>query len=321
MKIKKIFICLIMFTVICTTSFSQTIMHDPINNIPILSNWLTSIDELYANYDMIMNSVKQIENQYKTIQQAIENAKGIDWENIQFDGDFDIRDDIRNANKRVNALLSQVNAIKGTLNTTIIQTDGASYSLADICGAGDDGKGFAACVKDVYGHMKTNLLSAATSAVGNLSEEQEKAIWAKYGISPRNYYLVAQTSKLVRDKALTCIAATTEEARALVREEKIAKTHAIVNAALEAKTSDGTIPEGAMSEASLLISQMMVDECMSLREAIENAAAVTSQKLIADEQVNEVEASEKLAEEKSIEIQNNNVPAGFAAGRAKTKKK
>jgi len=318
---KKISIVIGLLILVKIGAFAQMVVHDPVNNVPIISQWLTSIDELYANYDMIMNSITQIENQYKTIQQAIENAKGIDWENIQFDGDFDIRDDIRNANKRINALLSQVNAIKGTLNTTIIQTDGASYSLADICGAGGDGKGFAACVKDVYGHMKTNLLSAATSAVGNLSEAQEKAIWAKYGISPRNYYLVAQTSKLVRDKALTCIAATTEEARALVREEKIAKTNAIVNAALEAKTSDGTIPEGAMSEASLLISQMMVDECMSLREAMENAAAVTSQKLIADEQVKEVEASEKLAEEKSIEIQSNNVPAGFAAGRAKTKKK
>ena len=53
-----------------------------------------------------------------------------------------------------------------------------------------------------------------------------------------------------------------------------------------------------MSEASLLISQMMVDECMSLREAMENAAAVTSQKLIAEEQVNEVEASENLLKKK-----------------------
>ena len=123
-----------MFTVLCTTSFAQTgIVHDPINNIPIVSNWLTAIDTLYTNYDMIMNSITQIENQYKRIQQAIENAKGIDWENIQFDGDFDIRDDIKNANRRVNSLLSQANAIKDTLNTTIIQTDGSSYSLADIC--------------------------------------------------------------------------------------------------------------------------------------------------------------------------------------------
>ena len=317
---KKLVILLSMIFFNTTVSFSQLVVNDPINNIPIVSNWLTSIDELYANYDMIMNSITQIENQYKTIQQAIENAKGIDWENIQFDGDFDIRDDIRNATKRVNALLTQVNTIKSTLNTSIIQTDGSSYSLADICGFGEDGKGFAACVEDVYGYMKTNLLSAASSAVGNLSEAQEKAIWAKYGISPSNYYLVAQTSKLVRDKALTCIAATTEEARALVREEKIAKTNMIVQAALDAKTADGTIPEGAKSEASLLLSQMMVDECMSLREAMENAAAVTSQKIIADEQVNEIEASEKLAEEKSIEIQNNNVPGSFAAGRVQTKK-
>lgn len=317
---KKLVILLSMIIFNTTLSFAQMVVNDPINNIPIVSNWLTSIDELYANYDMIMNSITQIENQWKSIQQAIENAKGIDWENIQFDGDFDIRDDIKNANKRVNALLSQVNAIKNTLNTTIIQTDGSSYSLADICGFGEDGKGFAACVEDVYGYMKTNFLSAATSAVGNLSEAQERAIWAKYGISPSNYYLVAQTSKLVRDKALTCIAATTEEARALVREEKIAKTNMIVQAALDAKTADGTIPEGAKSEASLLISQMMVDECMSLREAMENAAAVTSQKIIADEQVKEIEASEKLAEDKSIEIQNNNVPASFAAGRVQTKK-
>lgn len=317
---KKLVILLSMIFFNTTVSFSQLVVNDPINNIPIVSNWLTAIDELYANYDMIMNSITQIENQYKTIQQAIENAKGIDWENIQFDGDFDIRDDIRNATKRVNALLTQVNTIKNTLNTSIIQTDGSSYSLADICGFGDDGKGFAACVEDVYGYMKTNLLSAASSAVGNLSEAQEKAIWAKYGISPSNYYLVAQTSKLVRDKALTCIAATTEEARALVREEKIAKTNMIVQAALDAKTADGTIPEGAKSEASLLLSQMMVDECMSLREAMENAAAVTSQKIIADEQVNEIEASEKLAEEKSIEIQNNNIPGSFAAGRVQTKK-
>lgn len=299
---------------------AQMVVNDPINNIPIVSNWLTAIDTLYSNYDMVMNTITQIENQYKAINQAIENAKGIDWENIRFDGDFDIRNDIKNANKRVNALLSQANAIKDTLNTSIISVGGQSYSLADICGHGDDGKDFASCVTDVYGYMKDNMMQAAASAVGNLSEAQEKAIWQKYGISPRNYYLVAQASKQVREKALTCIAATTEEARALVREEKIAKLDTVVKAAMEAKTSDGTIPEGALQEASMLASKLMVDECMSLREAVENAAAATAQKILAEEQQKEVEASEKLAEEKSAEILNNNVPGNFAAGRAKVRK-
>lgn len=321
-RIRKLFIVMSLTIFGGMPSFAQgaMIVNDPINNIPLVSNWLTAIDTLYSNYDMVMNTITQIENQYKAINQAIENAKGIDWENIRFDGDFDIRNDIKNANKRVNSLLSQANAIKDTLNTSIISVGGQSYSLADICGHGDDGKDFASCVTDVYGYMKDNMMQAAASAVGNLSEAQEKAIWQKYGISPRNYYLVAQASKQVREKALTCIAATTEEARALVREEKIAKLDTVVKAAMEAKTSDGTIPEGALQEASMLASKLMVDECMSLREAVENAAAATAQKILAEEQQKEVEASEKLAEEKSAEILNNNVPGNFAAGRAKVRK-
>ena len=319
-KLKLFLLSVILLNFGFSPLYAQTIVNDPINNIPIVSNWLTAIDTLYSNYDMVMNTITQIENQYKAINQAIENAKGIDWENIRFDGDFDIRNDIKNANRRVNKLLSQANAIKDTLNTTIISVGGQSYSLADICGHGDDGKDFASCVTNVYGYMKGNMMQAAASAVGNLSEAQEKAIWQKYGISPRNYYLVAQASKQVREKALTCIAATTEEARALVREEKIAKLDTVVKAAMEAKTSDGTIPEGALQEASMLASKLMVDECMSLREAVENAAAVTAQKILAEEQQKEVEASEKLAEEKSAEILNNNVPGNFAAGRTKVRK-
>lgn len=319
-KLKLFLLSVILLNFGFSPLYAQAIVNDPINNIPIVSNWLTAIDTLYSNYDMVMNTITQIENQYKAINQAIENAKGIDWENIRFDGDFDIRNDIKNANKRVNQLLSQANAIKDTLNTSIISVGGQSYSLADICGHGDDGKDFASCVTDVYGYMKDNMMQAAASAVGNLSEAQEKAIWQKYGISPRNYYLVAQASKQVREKALTCIAATTEEARALVREEKIAKLDTVVKAAMEAKTSDGTIPEGALQEASMLASKLMVDECMSLREAVENAAAATAQKILAEEQQKEVEASEKLAEEKSAEILSNNVPGNFAAGRAKVRK-
>lgn len=319
-RIKRFFCLFYVATFGICSAFSQAVVHDPINNIPLVSNWLTAIDTLYSNYDMVMNTITQIENQYKAINQAIENAKGIDWENIRFDGDFDIRDDIKDANRRVNRLLSQANAIKDTLNTSIISAGGVSYSLADICGHGDDGKDFASCVTDVYGYMKDNMQQAAASAVGNLSEEQEKAIWQKYGISPRNYYLVAQASKQVRDKALTCLAATTDEARAMVREEKITRLNTVVQAAMEAKTSDGTIPEGALQEATLLASQMMVDQCISLQEAVENAAAQIAQKILAEEQKKEVEASEKLAEEKSAEILDNSVPGNFAAGRTKARK-
>lgn len=319
---KKIVLLLSMVIFNTTVSFAQTgIVHDLINNIPIVSNWLTAIDTLYTNYDMIMNSITQIENQYKRIQQAIENAKGIDWENIQFDGDYDIRDDIRNANRRVNYLLSQANAIKSTLTSTIIQTDGTSYSLADICGFGEDGKGFGACAKDVYGYMLDNFKAAAKAAVGKLTEEQEQAIWVKYGISPQNYYLVAQTSKLIRNSASTCIAKVTEKAKEIQRENDYLRASTFINAALETKNSDGNIPQGAMDEASLLADQVLIEQTVALKETVNDAAAVMSQKIIADEQLKEIEASEKLAEEKSLNIQKNNLPGNFVAGRIKQKNK
>jgi len=318
-KVKTILMAAIFAICSLAPSFTQAMVHDPINNIPILSNWLTSIDTLYANYDMVMNTITQIENQYKSIQRAIENAKNIDWDNIKFDGDFDIRNDIMDANRRVNRLLTQARTIRNTLTTSIISAGGSSYSLADLCGAGDEGKNFGSCVSDVYGYMKTNMQSAAAAAVGNLSERQEMAIWAKYGISPRNYFMVAEASKQVREKAMNALGKTTEEAKNLIRTEKITRINNIVKAAMEAKTSDGTIPQGALDEASLLASQMMVDQCVSLEEAINDAAAATAQKLIAEENAKEVEASEKLAEKKGEEIKRSNIPGSFAAGRTESR--
>lgn len=321
-KIKKIFCLITMIGVGTISAFAQAeLVHDPINNIPIVSNMLYAIDQLYSTYDMITNSITQIENQYKTINQAIENAKGIDWENIHFDGDLDIRDDIRDANKRVNRLLTQVNTIKDSLNTTIITTGDQSYSLADICGAGDDGKDFASCVENVFGYMKDNMLQAAAYAVGNLTEEQEKAIWQKYGISPQNYYLVSQASKLVQEKASFLVAQTTDEAKKLLRDEKIAALNDVVKAAMEAKTADGTIPEGALEEASMLAAAQMVDECVMLKDAVNYAAGAVGQKILLEEKEKQAQASEKQMEAQSTEILNNNVPGNFAAGRTKTTEK
>lgn len=322
-KIKKIF-CLILMAILGTISvFAQAaeIVHDPINNIPIVSNMLYAIDQLYSTYDMITNSITQIENQYKAINQAIENAKGIDWENIHFDGDLDIRDDIRDANKRVNRLLTQVNTIKDSLNTTIITTGDQSYSLADICGAGDDGKDFASCVENVFGYMKDNMLQAAAYAVGNLTEEQEKAIWQKYGISPQNFYLVSQASKLVQEKASFLVAQTTDEAKKLLRDEKMAALNDVVKAAMESKTADGTIPEGALEEATMLATSKMVDECILLKDAVNYAAGTVGQKILLEEKEKQAQASEKQMQAQSTEILNNNVPGNFAAGRTKTTEK
>ena len=102
MKLKRTVIAIILSTSIAVSSVSAT-------GYPVfdISGWLTAIDQLYQQYDMVMNTITQIENQYQQIQQAVERAKSIDWDNIRFDGDFDIRNDIKDATKRVNKLLTQ----------------------------------------------------------------------------------------------------------------------------------------------------------------------------------------------------------------------
>lgn len=322
MKKNKIIISLgtmlLSFSVPC---FSQLFVHDSVNNIPIVSQWLTAIDSLYSNYDMVMNTITNIENQWKQINQAIENMKGIDWENVKFDGDFDIRDDIKNANKRVNRLLSQANAIKATLNSPIVDLgDGATYSLADFCGLGDEGKNFGSAVKDIYGHMKLNVLEAARAAVGNLTEEQEKAIWQKYGISPQNYYLVAQTSKLIKSASSKCLGKVTQEAKDFIREQQAKMLDPIIDAVLKQKTSDGTIPEGALAEANLLLQKMIIEENGSLKESVNEVGALIAQKLIADEQQKDIDASEKQSKQVTNNVNDANQPSSFVAGHTKSAK-
>ena len=59
------------------------------------SNWLTAIDQLYSSYDMVMNTLKQIEQGYEQFQFHLEQAKSWDLDNISWDGDLDFRDEIK----------------------------------------------------------------------------------------------------------------------------------------------------------------------------------------------------------------------------------
>ena len=41
------------------------------------SNWIASIDQLYSSYDMVMNTLKQIEQGYQQFQFYLEQAKSL----------------------------------------------------------------------------------------------------------------------------------------------------------------------------------------------------------------------------------------------------
>ena len=276
-----------------------------------VSGWLTAIDQLYQQYDMVMNTITQIENQYNMIQQNIERAKSIDWDNIQFDGDFDIRNDIRDANKRINRLLTSSRNIKSLMTSPSIQCGYGSYSLADLCGMnGAEHNFFAACT-DTEKYMTDSMEYAVKAITEGLTTKQKRAIWAKYGIGPKNYIFVQQSVAQVKSAASKVMAKVTEEARNMKREEDTIRKNNILKAAYESLDSDGNITEGAANEAQLQLTGELVDRTSDLTEAVEDMANVTASKMIADENQKQAEADEIEAQQRMQEAIDKRVPDYF----------
>jgi len=276
-----------------------------------VSGWLTAIDQLYQQYDMVMNSITTIENQYTQIQHAVERAKSIDWDNISFDGDFDIRNDIRDANRRVNKLLNQARIIKETITKPSIDCGYGRYSLADLCGMNGSDHNFFNAVETMGTYMSDSMSSTIKNIESELSDKQRISIWRKYGISPKNYLFVQQSVAQVKSQASKVLAKATDEAVELNRQEKIARTNAIIEAAYSQTDSDGNMTDAAASEASIYLSQQTVDGLLSLEESVNDMASLEASRMISEENAKQAEADEMAAEQQRQEAFDYKVPDSF----------
>ena len=169
---------------------------------------------------------------------------------------------------------------------------------------------FSAC-KDVESYMTDSMKFSIDAIEGNLSEKQKMMIWKKYGISPKNYLFVQQSVAQVKTQASKLMAKATDEAVQLQREEKIAKTNAIIQAAYAQTDSNGNMTEAAANEASLYLSQQVVDGLMSLEEAMDQMASLSAARMINEENEKQAEADEMAAEQRKQEAFDNKVPDSF----------
>lgn len=154
----------------------------------------------------------------------------------------------------MNKLLNQTRQIKNTLTSPNIDCGNGRYPLADLCGMGSPDHNFFSACKDVEVYMTDSMKFSIDAIEGNLTEKQKMMSWRKYGISPKNYLFVQQSVAQVKTQASKLIAKATDEAVQLQREDRIAKTNAIIQAAYAQTDSDGNMPQGAANEASLYLS-------------------------------------------------------------------
>ena len=261
------------------------------------SNWLSAIDQLYQMYDMVNNTVTQIENQYKTIQQNLERAKSIDWDNIRFDGDFDIRNDISNATKRVNKLLTSARNIKQTMTTPSINCGNVKYSIADLCGATSSDmwegrKNMFTAISDYKYYMTSTMKAAVNDVVEGLTPEQKQAIWTKYGISPANYTFVQHAHTGVLTAASNILANIGEEVMKGKAEEKFLRTSAIIKGMTQTVDSEGNITEASLGESLAYMFTGLDEHFLDLENAIYQCASLSASKAIAEDAQKQAEADE-----------------------------
>lgn len=275
-KISKFIIALFISLNMVAFSFSAG---TPVFDV---SNLLTAIDQLYSSYDMVMNTLKQIEQGYQQFQFYLEQAKSWDLENISWDGDLDFRDEIKSVTNRVNKQITNIRKIEEIFTTKQYSAGGMTFTVADLVGAGDRDRDLLDVMRNVGNEMKNSWDQAAEALVNELSEDQKRAIWQKYGISPINFTYMQQKKQLLQNVADQFIAYATAESEAL--EAQAEADVAVADAVVQEATNGGEHTEKELMQQNLVLSRELIKNISDLKLAVRQAAGQTAlQQALTDE--------------------------------------
>lgn len=173
-------------------------------------NWLASIDQLYATYDQIMTNVRQLEQMYESYKQAVEAVQGFKFDEIQWDGDFDFRNEIRGTISSVDRQLSNIRKLRDVFTQPSLSVNGQKFSIADLVGAGKPGQTADAFFHAHYDEANKRMELVKKAFTKGLSNEQYMAIASKYGYSPANFMMVRNAEAQLKSQIGRAIAATSE---------------------------------------------------------------------------------------------------------------
>lgn len=304
-KIKMIFATCVASMLFSLSVFAQG--YPVIDN----ANLIQAIDQVYSMHEQVQNTITQIENQYRQIQQAVEKAKSIDWSSIRFDGDFDIRNDIKDATSRVGAIQQQALNIKSILNKPSFSAGSFRYSIADLCGANENGQNVETVAKGLFGYFSENMKNIGKSLVGQLTPTQRRAVRRKYGIPPETIFAINQTTEQIKANTTKAISEATEEAKQMKLQDALARSNNIIQAALETTDSDGNPTQGGMDQANLLLTQQLVEELTKLQTNVNDVTSLVAQKINAEQaEKSETEEAETQMQAQKDEL-NRTLPNNF----------
>jgi hypothetical protein len=289
-----IFFILVLSLYSTEKAFSQLAVFDP-------TNYFVAIDTLYSTYDQIMNTVEMIRTQYEQLQYAIEQAKTWDLNNMQWDGDWDFRNELHNVTASINRQVNNIRMIEYNLTKRKISLGGYSYTLADLVGVGE-GDNLIDALDNTYSWMQNDVMKNAVAGFANrMTDEQKRAVMRKYGLSPTNYIYLQEKKKAIGELVSTVSSwgiAETIEANIQELEESVSP---IIDAAM---SEDST--EKSLLQQLILLYKRGLEETTNLETIIGQIGA-----LIAHQQALEQEqAMIKQEEEAAFRQRNSSTTRG-----------
>lgn len=251
--LKTLFIC---FCVLTQTCFAEgaIVTFDP-------TNWISGLDRLYATYDEITNSLKQIEQNYQKMQHAIEEAKSLDWENIQWDGDIDFRDELSQVGSQVNKRLDIIRKAEDCFQKKVIKFGNQKFSYADLMtveGWKGLGNAFATSADNSY-------KNAMEAWCGKLNDKQKSKIMRKYGITPQNYYRVKARETMLKEEMTRIVGAAELE----LQNEELNNNQKAINAVMKKLMAGGTQKE--IAQYTTLLQTLLLEKIELMRQQQEQA--------------------------------------------------
>jgi hypothetical protein len=286
-----------------------------------VANLMQAINTLYAAYDQITAAIEQVQNTYRQLQKQIDMVKNMDWDKVgdtisdmdltSVDGILNLRHQIKDVTKLVNANMNLINNVQDTLTKKTVSFGGKKYTFGGLFGfgAGSDGTTIFDLPKNVSDYVSETSDDLTAGYAGRLTYKQKETIMRRTGLSPRNYAKVhlveEQTNSLIKDMLTT---GTDENVAALLTQagENANAIDAMTQAAGESMVAQQQATTTALLQAAVGITR--------LEAGAGRLAGFMAHKEISDRIKRETD--EDLREEQELLrrnefIKRHGIPAGF----------
>lgn len=250
--------------------------------------WLEMVTEVYNSYDALMNDVEIITNLYETLKLAMQEAQNMSFDDLGWDGDWDIRNEITSGVSQVNSKLNKVRRLRDKLNERSIKIGNDSFSFTDLAGFSEHGW------EDVATAVDTSISNSRKKweriATEGMTDEEKQNIWSKYGLSPQNYQMVSAMKHQFEMVSKPVIEGLIEEAEGTVLDAD--KDGKLLEVLMKVANSTG-IPK-LIAKIQTLLQKNTAEGVKEVARSMDKVAGMVSFRYVVEQSEKEAKAEERL---------------------------